>query len=710
MKKGSIEDPTILEAVDNLSSMAELNIEELKVERSEEGGGARISRWLDLKDEAKTVESVKNTFKVVHKYLQHIYSTENQQLKDLQIQKGVKSIIALAEEAAHKIEASGVYFQGKELVTQSKEYLELMDFYQKKILKKFEDVIKLEEEWQQELGKVEDVADIERRGLKDLESVTRDRDYELFFITKEDGSKFYNRNLLRHVRLVTNFDHLIGNVAGDDPLLKIKMVQDKEALETARSFKEKLGKDLDGWFKEAGKFRDEEFVRLFYRAVMALLLASNPRNLLSRTTGKSSLIYFADFQYYLRATLSHMDYQSFVEGGGKELDPFYNSMLSLMHKLTFLFFVNPLDQSDALACFTRIIQEKENPKNKSTTSSLFLWNRILDEHEELHRELMKFPSGPLFKVIDILHDKEDVAFDPFIQYDRPQALFQLSMNGKRVTVTRMASPTRQKQIQEAKIIPEFTSALRHAVDHKEKILLVNYQDRTSWKEYARTKELETLQNNAEVERALDVVTLPKNTEFYLQSEEYLKDTNAGGFKKVFFEQITSEENCGFSFPSYISHKDLYSFIKQAIEMTHSLFFGDKEELSRKNRLDFIEIVYQWILIKLLIETKASILTFSAKDGVDLPSAASFGFFAFLKLVGNDPLWKEEEKDFLNALVFVPALLIRERVIDRHPLSRMISMLSVLSAELELNRKKVSKTIAKLYAPHFSDGISVHHLF
>ncbi|MBS0585528.1 MAG: hypothetical protein JSR76_04425 [Verrucomicrobia bacterium] len=710
MKKSTTEDPSILEAVDNLSSMAELDIEELKVEKKEGDGGKRLNRWLDLKDETKTLQSVKGTFKTIHKYLQHIYSSEGHKLKDIQVQKGVRSIITLAQEAAAKIEATGLYFKGKETITHSKEYADLMDFYEKKILKKFEDSMKLEEDWQEELKREEDAAEIEKRGLKDLESIMRDRDYELFFITKEDGTKFYNRNLIRHIRLVANFDQLIENEMGDDPLLKIKTIQDKETHTSALHFKEELKADLNQWFREAGKFRNDEFIRLFYCAMMALFLASSSRNLLSKTTAKSSLAYFNDFQFYLREALSHVDYQKIIDSGEKDGEPFYNRTIEILHKLAFFLFTNALDKKDSLSYFTRIIQKESSLENKSKTSSLFLWNNILDEHEELHAELMKFPSGPLFKILDVMHEQKERSFDPFMQQDRPEALFQIELNSRRVLVTRMGCPTLQRQIQEAKIIPEFKGALRHASRHGEKILLVNYQDRTSWKEYARTKEIEELQNKAEVKESLDVVTLPKSTDFYLQSEDYLKATHAEDFKKMLFEQITSSEGCGFSFPHLDRQEEFYSFIQKAIELTHTLFFGKKEELSRKNRLDFIEIVYQWILVKLLIETKATVLAFCGKDGVDLASTASFGFYAFLKLLGADPNWREEEKDFLNVLVFIPALLTRERVVDRHLLSRLVSMLSVVSGEIEVDRTKVEKAIGKLGLSSFSKGIFVHPLF
>ena len=48
----------------------------------------------------------------------------------------------------------------------------------------------LEEEW---AGEEEGTG--ERQGHKDLETVKRDKEYELFFLKKEDGRPFFNREL-----------------------------------------------------------------------------------------------------------------------------------------------------------------------------------------------------------------------------------------------------------------------------------------------------------------------------------------------------------------------------------------------------------------------------------------------------------------------------------------------------------------------------------
>lgn len=709
MKKRTLtEEPTILEAVDNLSSMAELEMEEVEFAREDEEKGLRLkaSRWLDPRDEEKTIASVKGTFKVVHDYLKHVYTKDFKQLQDVEMQKGVRSIIALANEAAEKIDTLTGMFHGKTSILQSKEYRELIDFYEGKILKRFEEVMKSEEEWEEEWKGTEDAADIQRRGLKDLEAVTRDRDYELFYIIKEDGSKFYNKNLIRHIRLVADFDHLLGNIEGGDPLLQIKVVQDRVTMDTASHIKEEMREDLDEWIRKTGKYRDDPFVQMVYRTMMALFLASNSRNLLSQTTGKSSILYYNDFLLALRESLNNVDYLSFIENPPEDVDPFYFQVIRIIHKFCFHLFTHKIDESHALSLFTRIIQKVPGEKTKSTRSSLALWNTILDDEESLQNELKKHPSGPLFKVLDIVHSAEESDFDPFLQDDRPAYIGTVTMGNREVGIIKMACPTRQKMIHKASIIPEFIGFLRYMISRKEKVLMINLQDRTSWKEFARCQTIENFQKNAEVRDHFEMITIPKNTDFYFQNEEYLKNNNAEEFKHVFLEQIKGEEGCGFYFPKHYSREELHDFTKKAIDAIHEVFFASKEILSRKNRLDFIEIFYNLLMFKALEKSGAHYIIISAKDGVDVSSTAAAAFFAFAKLLSGFLEWKEEEKDYFVSLIFLPALLVRERPLDIRTLNRTISSLAILSSELELNPKAVVKSFDALLGKDFTKTIKV----
>ncbi len=709
-RKNYSDDPSILEAVDNLSSMAELEVEEARVEKKEstdETIRLNVNKWLDPRNEQKSLDSAKNTFKAVQKYLEHVYAKEGKSLKDIEMQKGVRSIIALANEAAFKLDQCRAVFGDKTSVTQTKEFRDLIEFYEKKILKRFEEVIQSEEEWGEEWGGEEDAADIQRRGLKDLESVTRDRDYELFHLTKEDGTRFYNRNLIRHIRLVADFDQLVSSVDGDDPLLKVRLVQDKEAQRASKSIYEHLGNDLDRWIRRAGKFREDPLVQTFFRAIMALLLSANKYNTIMQTSCKPSIAYFADFQYYLRATLYNVDYLSIIENPPEETDPFYENMIEVIHKTCYQLFVHKEDSSDALSLFVKILGLSDVPASeKSVRSSLSTWNEVLDHHEALHGELTKFPSGPLFKVLDIIHEGPPEDFDPYMNDDRPAERFNLHFGKSHIQVITMGCPTRQAFVHKAEVIPEFVGFLRHMKKHSQKALVINFQDRTSWKEFARCSALEALHATAEFRFEIDIVTFPKDTDFTEQSDTYLKLNNAEEFKQNLLEQFKSEEECGFHFPKYFKRDELHEFANICIDTIHSTFFGKKDILSRKNRLDFIELFTQILIYKFLVVSQATHLFYTAKDGIDIPAVAAATTFALSKILGGSSDWHEEEKESYSSYIFLPALLVRERAVDLRLLSRSVSMLSVVSAELEVSRPQVQKALNMLLGTSFCEKLLV----
>ena len=82
---------------------------------------------------------------------------------------------------------------------------------------------------------------------------------------------------------------------------------------------------------------------------------------------------------------------------------------------------------------------------------------------------------------------------------------------------RLPSPTPQEYIHEAHISEEYRTFLR-ATDQKH--LLINLQDRNSWKEGARAEALEHLQKERDFANQLTVVTLGVHGDFYLQKGAY----------------------------------------------------------------------------------------------------------------------------------------------------------------------------------------------
>ena len=702
-KQTAIEEFTIMEAVDLLSNAAEIDLKDLKAQAKKIKAGEEVLRdsyWLDLADADKTVENVKKTLGVIHKYLHYYYTEERGALKEGQTQRGIQAMMSLVKEAAKQLDKCRELFGGIS-VSGLKEYRDLQEYYLKRIV----NYIQTEGEdptWQPQWGSgPSDLADIKRRGLKGLEMVKKDRDYELFYILREDGSAFFNRDLLRHLRLVTDFDDSLVELQALDPLTKIILVHDKDMHASAKQIRQDISYDLNAFYNLAMKNRHLPLINDLNSACMALMLASNPRHLMQNTSSKSCVGYFSDFQMYVRRILNSADYARMISAQLDPEDELGQTVLHLAHSLSYAFFTRMGSREEALAFIYGMISIKD-----AKTS---LWNHLLDIHEEIYGLLKHFPSGPLFKALDVFHPDEDFqGFDPSSQGNLPSKCFIVSFRNFHLDCLRLPSPTRQRYIQKAEVTCEFQAFIRQLSSHKrgDQHLIINLQDRTSWEEHARCEVLEKAQRSAEFSANLVVATLPKYTDFYHQTDVYLQVNQAQDFLDSVLEQVKGGEACGFFFPSSFNETEAVKFTQKTLPLIHKTFFAEKNVLSRKNRLDFIEIFYHFLTLKMIEMVQPHSLSFTCKDAVDVGAAASAGFYAFLKLMSRSYDWQEDERDFLIWMLFAPALAVRERPIDLQRLSRTVSSLSCINAELEVQRSKVLKACGTLFDFPLFNEVSV----
>ncbi len=675
---GSRKDLSIMDAVDNLSSMAELEQESQKF------------RWISPEEQEKNQEAVKQTFRVVHNYLEHLYEKDQDRLKDKETQRGIQAIMVMAGEAAQKLGKYTNLFKG---AAELKEYQDLQQFYLSKIMQRFQETLKLEEAWEEEWGglKEEEIIDIHRRGLKDLETVRKDKSYELFYIRKEDGRPYFNRNLLRHIKLVGDFDETVLETQTDSPFARVKGIEDRDVHATAREVLNVSAGYVDEFYKEALRYKEISFVLSLNKALMALMLTANGRNLMQNTTGKNCRDYYKDFQLFLREALVSTEYLEFLESPPERSERFSFALINLCQALSTAFFMRVGTRQEAIDLIHRLIKKGEG----GASAGVSFWNTVLEEDEQLRATLKGFPNGPLLKTLELFREEDEkLGFDPLSQHNFPSQLFNFSLGELHVSVLRVPAPIRQEVITKASVVNEFRGFLSHLRTKLEgkRYLLVNLQDRTSWEEHARCAALEELS----VQEELFVLTLPRDTDFYTQSKEYEEQGDAEGFISVFKEQIASGESCGFYFPHRLDKKEIVRVSSQLIDLIWEQFFAQKNVLTRKQRLDFIEIFSAFFVLKVIETLKIELVSFTCKDAIDTGAAMSAGFFAFLRQLATGEAWFEPERDFFLWMLYAPALVTRERAIDISRLNRTISALAALDAELEIRRKPLLEAFSALY--------------
>ncbi len=721
----------IQDAMDNLAAIASIDLEnppplgivkKHRIVTSEEEFGPDTVPWLSGEGPETILGILDHTYRAIHQHLLNLYENPEMNWENEKSRKGIAAMMDLVGESAKKMEAFLSLRMGTELkapIAERDEFKALQKFYSRQFITKFTGGIQGEEVWEEEWkeNKESELFDLSKAGLKDFDTVKKDAEYELFYIRNENGEPYFNAELLRNIRLSCDFD-LGDQEFEEDPLLKVRAMQDRDLHATAGQILGECHPAISDFYKIARKLEEDELANSLGVAIIALFLAANPRYLIQNTMGKSCLQYFDDFHRFLRRAMRTSEYQKLIAYPPDPSDKSAHLLLYLVHSFCRSFFERvggvKLESVGLIHRTMRRGEEIKQKKGGHLAKGETFWNQLMLDDEKYRTLLGKFPNGPLFKILDLIREEQEedinIPFDPIGQENYPSKLFEVHRKGKKIDVLRIASPTRQYVINKVEIVDEFRGFLRSLSQDKpmKKHLLINLHDRTSWKEFGRSRALETLQMNAEFNQQLIVLTLPKDTDFYYQNNEYLNLNRADEFLKAFQEQLQSPEECGYFIPAPLKKTELNRFAEMALPAIHELFFHSKNTLTRRNREDFIEIFYQFLILKCMDMVEPTSMSFTCKDAIDTGMAASGTFYGFLQLL-NGPLAAREDQDFLRWLLYTPALFIRERAIDPERFNRTLSALERFGGEMEAKGKEILKTFGEFYHPQTLKTLSVKHL-
>lgn len=722
MKPRGSEVNNIIDAVETLSHISDLDVgdqmgivqrHDIVIQDSELT--YRTVHWLTQDDAESVVSMLRDTYRVILDYLRHFYNEHDGVIKEQSDIDGVDAIMSLVGEASKKLDQYTDLFHGiYNSVKTLSEYKELKKFYKEKIFRKtdtgksWNKLMKVAER----SGVISEVsassvghkkrADVENT-LLDLDAVKHDDDYELLFLHKEDGGRFFDRRLIRNIKLICEFGE---EFYGDDPLIGVKEWQEKMLQVTAQVILDSLKNYLEKFYKEYSKFKEMEFAAVVNRSVMALMLSANPRNLLRNAPVKCCYQYYCDFQFFLNQALECRDYRKLLAYPPSNDNQFLCCLMDLVHAMCRGVFVHVQSTQELLGIVKDLLDEGRKlfkiskPKKKAYISEV-----LSHGFDVINKLLHKHPDGPLFKIFDfILSMDEYRSFDCFTENNYPYKLYDVYIEDKEISHLYLPSPTKQYFIHQAGVLEEFKGLLHaYASDPIEKKhLLINMQDRTSWREYARCRVLEDLQNQAEYAKNLVVVTLPKDTDFYYQLAPYHVLNDAKVFMGQLVEHVCADST-GFHFSNAIGEKLFPKFLAGVAKEIHEVFFFGAKTLSRVERLNFIEIFYLFLELKIFDIVLPDSFSFSCKDGVDIGATSSVLFFSFIKLIHANKL-SQEERDLLHAMTFTPALLVRERVIKPERFSRMASALERIEQVSEEYGQDFRRVISDHFARYYEQPI------
>lgn len=699
----------IQEAMENLSAIASidlnapgpigiLNRTRLVVDE-EEFNGTDV-QWLSGEGSEAILEILDTTFRAIYHHLVFLTESSEMDWENERQLRAIAAMVALAGECAVKMEKYLLYRLGKPVgkISERTEYQALQHFYQRHFSKKIQ---------QTEPHEVDD------EKLADIEVVRRDQDYELFYIRHEDGTPYFKRDLIRHVRINCDFNSE-GETFEEDPLLRVRAMIDRDLQASAGQILGDCHAPIAELYKNLRKLSENECAKSLSQAVVALLLAANPRNLLQNSSGKTSLQYFEDFHMFLRRSLKTDEYQKWIAYPPEKGDKTPQMLLNVAHSLCDSFFHRLGGvKLESIGLIHRTMRKGTERKKGGAKKGETIWSQLLFDDENFRELLSKFPNGPLFKILDLIREEENENqhsfFDPIAQDNLPSKLFILETSEKPIDVLRIPSPTRQSHIGKAEVIDEFKGLLRSYQTAKPARihLMIQLQDRDSWKEASRCRSLENLQKNAEFSSTFTLITLPKSGDFYSQTGAYLEKSNAADFLKSFHSQLSTPDTSGYYLPPRFNASDLQKFAHTALPFIHTHFFDQKNTLTRQNREDFIEIFNSLLILKVIEKIEPDSISFTCKDAIDTGAAATATLYALIKLLttGFDG---NADQDYFRWILYTPALFIRERAIDPERMMRTLSALERLDAGLTEHEKSIGKHLTDLYSSQFIKGLKIRN--
>lgn len=681
-------DISILEAVDNLTMMADIDTTELTknpkllLEHLREK-----AKWLTYESKKLTDEKIKSTFSSIHHYLELLGKKAIQEEQKVHYQRGMIAMMGLTHDAIEKADLLKKSIFSKEQSLSIKEYEEVKNL--NKFFKEFS-------EHDLDKSLVSDELDLKgalyaknpKELIKDFNVLKNDTDYELLFIRRDDGQPFFSQEVLTHARYICEFDMMFLDFVEENPLRMVKIVQDEEACIVADEIYQKIQTSAKVFLKAFKARQEDTLSQLLYSAIVALTAAKNPQNLLRSKRHKNCLEYFHDFYYFLHQICGHQLIDHLED------DEYHQKCQAVIKELTSWFFLHPMEHDLAIETINQLIQKGQLKPIKRHS----IWNFFLLSYEKLDSELKKSPSGPIFKLIEQYESGEfEEGFNSIGQGNTPSKILDFVMNDKTRSLLYLPSPTLQEESAKAKPIEEFSAFLH--LNPTKSLLLFNLQD----KQYVSKARVDAIEKLSSTYSNLHVVSLPKDNHFYHQIEEYFDLEEASSFLKALYDQVQGAPVSGFGFPKKLKIEKLKEFSQKIIPWIHEKFFSKNKILTRKNRLDFIELFYGLLAIKVMEMLDCDYLSFTCKDAIDVGSLANLQFYALLKyfIDPNAPLTELDQRALIK-IALVPAFIQRTRMPSYKRLERMLSFLSVFEAATSFSEADKEALLKFFPKSHFKE--------
>jgi hypothetical protein len=685
------EEAPVVAAIETLSNIADLELASVMHDPSmasppqkETSIVVSTVRWLHQKNAERMQTIIRDKLHVLLKYFEHAYASEKERFARKESLKGIRTVMLLADEAAENLDRYTQLFLGvqRPSVKSTKEFRDLCEFYTKKIAP-----ISALEKKAPKIGALPIAEILAQAGVQaptwaaqmvltpltlELEDIQRDVDYELLFLRKEDGSRFFTPKLIRSMKLACDIERAVDWEGKAVAPPEVELLRRTAAADGARTMLYSGYPAIDTLFHYARRAVTHQPVMDFYAPCIALLEASIQAIHHSEAPRAKGVIeYYNDFRTLLSGAMRSTEFKRLLTYPPVNEHSWEYAVTHLSEVLASSFVMGAPLSTDLIRSFIGFTNagalkaiEEVGPQD----GTLSQWLNI--QYAALRHLLSTTANVTLARMLEQLENVQPYQFEPLIDGSPPHQLCQLSWADRVIPVVQLPSPTRQERIDGAVPTEVFQVALHHMVPKAGPVLIINLQDGTGWRDGARCQAIEGLQASDEIGSKVRVLTIAKDGEWYQQEGEFEGFSSAKHFKEVLVEQILGET---VRQPEgvHLSKESL----RHLVDTLHAAMYGGRN-LTRTMRCELIDLVHIFLILRAIEETRPGCVLVCCKDGLDITGTALGGLFSFLKLF-NRRLFSEEERDWLGTTLFGLPLIERERLLFPDRYSRMVNLIKVL---------------------------------
>lgn len=274
-------------------------------------------------------------------------------------------------------------------------------------------------------------------------------------------------------------------------------------------------------------------------------------------------------------------------------------------------------------------------------------------------------------------DESTRLYDPRYLGDLPSFFYsykvqsQDKMSCKKVKVIR--TPNVAKDVErdhsgkllQVEIVEEFRGFLDSYQKNKKIHVYFNLMQRGG-SEGIRSRAIEDLET--EYPEAIHVITLTRDFDFYRQKGNFVNLNNGDDFKKRFIEEMFNKNGADSHFHwSPALGSNWQEECSKLLDTVHAKYFKDKAELTREERLDFIEITYTEIIEMIVSKLQPDSMNDSCKSCIDRGAAALAE--QYIKRNQAQTNMSDSKRKKLMTIALAPAILAMNRVMQKERMER-----------------------------------------